>query len=1217
MKRAHPLRLPAVLAATLGILAACDVSDSPDRTGGTVATTFAPRILAPAEGVRQATFVVLNVWSSPNNDNKWDSVYQEDLISTFEKSIEVKNVPLRTALKFRLAGYVVSFPNGVKTVDTVWTAVKENFSLSTTTPQTQSTTILAKNWAVAPVPPYAATTVLKPGSPVVLKTTKGQRIVVSSSASVSCQGTTPADTTVQVVPLLDTSLSTWVWTCSDDPAVLPSSPRFFRWSVDTSGIAADRTPFAPIPTSFAGFADLSRITALEVDPTQSVDFGTSSALALAWNLAISPETTTPQASDFPSPPRSRQTAQHDTTGAKLSLWQSLKDTLADFPGRMRVLATVVRTDTSLGQEWISPPTRFWFNLAPPPAPRFTLVQAGWDSVRIDWDLSREDLQYRAYRHAGSEDFDTTNGDRLLDAQLKAATTGIGALPSSSPVSVKLVVVDPRTGLSTLVLLTTSTRSLPTLPVPTMIAPSAANPVVLKQSNQGSTLVTVASDSAGKPLTFLFASTEVDTADVPDPANLEWPSVTSPGARASTDGSIVTNGLPGQYVVLSIAATDSQGRISAPLKRLFKIVANNAEVMPDPPTGLRLARRDTSALDFQWNATAGFRYRVRYDLNGRGPDSSDVDADSFRLAGLSPGDTATSITVRAIDKTDPQKISAYSQSLAMAITRRPPSRPDQPRASWSTESGPLKLRFTWTRTAGNSDEYALADVKGIGELPLSSAWTARNKSTPGADTLEIPYSEVQAYPFAAFGIRAIADSMQSPPSWVVVPIPRLAPAFDPNAVAWQKGDTVRISFATNGAEAAFQLKAKVIRGTTAETTLVVTSIPGNLPLGSFKAGSISGLFWWERREPTGVALFDAGPVGRIEKQILSAPTGFRLLPRGSDNQWIFQAPPTLAPLAIPHLVVRSAGKVGISSIMDGDSIMSLLADKDTFQLVQVLGRDTSFPTIRQTLSLIESAPIANPPPGAYLFRFPIELTPPFGTGATVQVRQSKAEWRDYQVPFDPLEMANPETRLVAPFAVGSIEPLEYAQDSTFKQPDWEKRVLRGNETPIGNDWIGVSDAAIYWVGADLRNNPAYIKLSQLSLTGPGIVGFATNLTKGASMDASEMAGATVGIRGASGKEFHLVIGHGSKLEIPMIFVPTTLSATGSTQKTFVADFFPATTEPQPFYRDAKGNAFPVTAAQMSTVLSSATWIGFSVRSTATLLGSVEITSIHLVPKKPRF
>lgn len=1213
MTKARNLKLPAVLASTLGILAACDLSDSPDRTGAAVTTTFAPRILAPAEGVRQATFVVLNVWSSSGN-NKWDSVYQEDLISAFQPSITVKNVPLRKALRFRLAGYVTTYPDGIETTDTVWTAVKENFSLSSTTPLTQPTTVLAQNWAIAPVSPFSRSTVLKPGSPLTLKTSAGQRLSVDSSAQVSCEGTTPADTAVQLVPLLDTSFSVWVRTCSDDPKVLPSSPRNLRWSVDTNGVGRQLTPLAPKPVSgFSDFDDFSRVTSLESDPTQTMDFGASGTSVLAWNLSCSPETSAPVPGDFPPVPSSHSSARFDTAESKFSLWPALKDSLLVYRRGMRVLATLVRTDVRLGKEWVSSPTRFWFNLVPPPLPtRFQLESLRWDSASIEWDLSRTDLEYRAFRHPGEGAFDSTAGTPLPDSLLKVPFAKIGSLPSNSALSIMLVVRDPRTGLKSSTTRSTTTRALPALSVPTMTTPSAANPVTLKPSLQKNTKIQVADDSAGTPLTFLYVETSVDTAGIANPLGRPWPTVSGPSVKASSNGQIETSGQPGQYVYLSIVATDGAGRVSEPLQRLFKIVAESDVVMPDAPTGLRLSQRDTNALTFSWNAMQGFRYRLRYSVNGQRETEADTTSNIYRITGLKPGDSVTSIAVRALDNTNAQLISPYSQAIPIAFTKRPPPVPDRPEASWIAQSGSLKLRLVWTRAAGTTNQISSEQVTGSTNVPPDPTWVFRSKTHPGVDTVEIPYADLQKGAFFAFGVRAIQDSLASAPAWQVAPIPRLAPAFDPDAFAWQKGDTVKVSFSTKGADASFDLKARISQLGLPDTTLVVTSNPGILPLGSFKSGKISGQFWWERRDPTNVAAFDRGLDGRIEQQILPAPTGFALLPGPTEKDWIFQPPTGLDSNAIPMLVVRTSREVKLLKISVGETVTSTPSEADTFQLVQVVGRDTSFATLGRTLRYVTTAPTSSPPQGSYLFPFAVSMSSTLGG---VQL-QSATDWKDYSGAFDPFALGTFNARIAGPFTVGAPKPFEFRKDSTFNDLDWAKRFDQATEGTLGKTLVSFDSGTIRYTPSTSLKVPATIVLSQQRTGAPATIAFAVDPVNNSTYDASFAKELVVRSPDSLTKKigYALVIASRTSKAENIVYIPMLVD--GKLLRAPLAATTATTLLPWVVTREGKKQSIAWTG--VSAYLSDISWVGIQVDALTTgLTGAVEFSSISFVGTPSRF
>lgn len=1208
----RPVRLSLLLASTLGILAACDVSDSPARTNAPTTATFSPRILAPAGGVRKAEWLHLQVWTRDDNgDGTWDSLYSDAKIPPASPSLKV-TVPVGKRVRYRVAGYVISFPSpGKRQADTVWSAENEVRIYSAGTTDDDAGTV-AKNWAVAPVSPFSESTLLTAGSPIVLTTRTGQRLAVGTSDSVSCGGTTPADSIVSLVPQFATTYSVWVRSCSEDAEVLPSSPRRLQWAVDTIGVAKRLTPSAPKPSSgFVDFSDFSRISELELNPEQSIDFGEAKTTSLAWNLALSQDTSTPDTGDYPSAPASRDAAQFDTVGSKLNFWQELHDTLDSYKTGMRVLVTLVRTDISLGKEWVSAPTRFWFTLVPPPLPsRFNVVATRWDSVQVDWSL-RDDLEYRAFRHPGRTTFDPSVGQPLDDSVLKKGVFGIGALPSDSAVTILLVVRNPLTGLSSTATAFAITRPLPALPVPTMSSPSAANPVTLKQSQQNATTVEVATDSAGKRLSILYRATLEDTSGITNPLTQPWPIVTLSNAVTSQDGLIQTNGAPGQYVFLSIVATDGEGRISAPLKRVFMIVADNEVVAPSPPSGLSLTQRDSNALTFSWKAMPGFDYRLRYSINGQVPKTEAVSSNTLIITGLKPGDFLSSIAVQAVDQTNSTLVSPFSQEIPTAYTKSPPPVPEIRDTSWFVRDHSLFLKLVWVRAPGTTNEYRRETVTSQTPPTAAGNWLPWSRSAPGLDSVEIPYSELQDSRFVAFGIRAHQDSLTSDPAWMVVPIPRLPPAFDTGAIAWQNGDIVKISFAVTAQDTAlFQLKAHITQdGRT--TTQVVTSNPGIFRLGSPRTSVLSAEFFWERKAPTGVGALDIGTPVRIEKKIIPAPKEFVLLPGLSTKEWRFPTPSGLDAKATSLLVQKTrSGDVSAIPFKAGTvgNVKSDPLDQDSFWVAQIVDRDTSLVSLPRTLTLLPVQPVASPAPGSYLFPFDITLTVPEGIKATAQVEQPGGKWEtDVPGPFNPFVMSSPTARLAGPFEVSDTMSLAYTLDSTFNDKVWAERVTKLKET----GWIIPTNTSVTYVNRITTTvADAHLKIVGPPTSNSAIVDFAVDPINNSMMNLSEAKEIRVHYLGGTlTGQLTIVVTCVLDDSVYSISLKSTTFDEGMKLSTAVLkptstkDFAPS------YWNKAKESMIPIPWEEFPKYLKNVRSVGITVRPSATgSAGSVSLTGL---------
>jgi len=1205
---------PAILA-VLGILAACDVNDSPRHAGSPTVAAFAPRVLAPAGGFRKADWLTLSVWKQ-NGVGGWDSLYFRDSIAPTKPSVSVK-VPLSVKLRYRIAGYIVSFTGGLRTTDTVWSAEESGFILYDSMPVSKSAATQARNWAVSPTSLTSPSAVFIPGNTAAFRTGRGELVAARLDSSVSC--TDARDSVASVSAPIGDSLRVWVIACGADASVVPTKPRRYAWAIDTTTTADTKTPIAPVVSGNSGFASGQNLPSSQTDPTARVQFSAPAGARIAWDFRLDDAILAfPDSSEFPAVPKTLAEARFLTDSAKLDLWSRIRDSVGGHPAGFRVLVTTTRIDTSLGRSWVSSPTRFWFTVTPPPTPsRFGIAGARWDSVAVDWDLSTPGLTYQAWHGIGTDIPDVQRATQVPADRLTSTDWGIGALPADTSVTVLLRATDPRTGFSSQVKRTAKTLVLPSLPAPRLRWPNT-DPATIKKSSQDTLAALWAADSAGRPLRVRYGWTRSLVASTPDPMAVAWPDLSQAASTTlSSDSAIHPGGAPGDYVYLSFATEDAQGRRSATIRQLLTIVADDADVPPDAPRGLHLVARSGSSLLLAWDSLPGFSYRVRYRSAGQGLIEADIDSAHFAVTGLAVGTKVDSIAVLARQISNPSRQSGWSQPSVAFSTRNPPPAPPRATAEWILDGGLPKLRWRWTRTAGTTDSFAVVGLSDTLAAPGSVAWKAPSSSQPGPDSLDIPYGSVPTTPFLAFGLRAVRDSVASTPVWAIREIPIPAPKVDPSTVrVWQFGDVWKFAFSGTTHPANFVLKVQVsqVLGTSSSfaSTVAIPGASAVFSLDSLQPGAAGARFYWERKPAMGIPVFDRGEEYFVAKTILPPPSGFTLTPAPTDGEWTFQAPANLANGA--EVVLHRSNAQGASDrpIKTGETVAAAPAAQDTFQIAQIVGEDTSALSPGQGLAVLP-APRGNPIPSSYLFPFDVTIS-----GQAPQY-QLNGTWIDARTPVSPSSFPDRTipVRDIGPFAMSPVNKLAYVFDSTFDDPDWEKRVINGVGVVPGKGWVGSANATMSWVAGDGRN-PSYIKVAQTAVGSPGIVGFATNYSGGTTYDASGMGGATIGVTTAGTKiSYAFVIGSSAKGGIPVIYVPATISATGSTGTTLLADFFPAATATQPFTLDSKGTSTPVTATQMTAALAASTWLGVAVSGTSTLTASMVVTSIHLVSNRSRF
>lgn len=1208
MKRMRNFRLPLVVATTLGILAACDVSDSPSRAAAPTTATFSPRILAPAGGVRPADRLHVQVWSRDDRTGAWAVVFEDTSMAPNLAKIQVK-VPLGVRLKYRIAGYSINFPQpGKRQIDTVWSASKDDVrAIYDQVPVTENSAAVAKNWALPPTTPHTDGITFLPGNAATFKSTSPYRVAAKTDPSVSCADA--KDTSAIVPAPIGDSLRIWVISCGpDDTSVVPTKPRRYAWAIDTSNTSATRTPIAPVVTGNPGFVTGQILTTSQTDPTTPVLFSATAGEVIAWDVRLDDSiSATPDSSAYPPVPASLATAKFRTDSAKIDLWSQLKGSVGEHPGGFRVLVTAVRIDTSLGRGWVSVPTRFWFTVTPPSVPsRFTLTARRWDSVSVTWDLSAPDLSYEAWYAPGRDIPDLRRATPVPPAKLLLAEWGLNGLQPESSYTVLVRATDRRTGLSSQQQLNAKTLALPTLPVPSLLSPNFS-PASVKKSAQDSLVATWTPDSAGRSLKVRYGWSR-GAAATPD----GWPDLAQAATTTLSSSLIKLSGNVGDSVRLSFATEDSLGRRSDPVHQILVIVADNVEVGPDAPRNLRLVARTASSLSLAWDSMPGLAYTICYKPAGRDMQTQELDSSHFTIRGLAGGTQVDSIAVLARSLADSTKYSGWSP-LLKATTRNPPPDPARAESRWIVDQGVVKLRWSWTRVAGTTDSIAIVGVSDSLSTPSSVNWLTTSSSTAGTDYYDIPFPQPSSKPLLAFGIRSFRDSLPSATTWAFREIPVPAPRIDSTKLRiWQAGNVWKLLYTGEAPPKGFVLRAlvsQVVGTTSVKDSFDISTALSTYPLAALRPNApAGGHFYWQRTDPLGIPLFDRGAEYFIAKTILAPPSEFTLTPAPTDGSWTFQS---ALPTDETAYLRRFSGKnFQNRTIAEYDTIIAMPSDLDTFQIARIVDQDTSAWSPAKSLDVLGMV-TGTPAPGTYLFPFKVTLT-----GRAPQYLFN-GKWLDAGVPLNPLSFPKGTipTRDVASFAVSPTNPLAYDFDTTFTDAAWEQRVQQGKGVAPGSKgWVGTVNAEAAWVAGE-RLNPAYIKVGQSALGARAVIGFSTNATGGSVFDASTMGGATIGVMSPTSTiKYTFVVGSDVKTELPPIFFPATISTTD--KNILIADFTPAATLTQPYTVDAKGIATPVASEDVARALASVRWMGVAAQGPSGTYSSFTLTSIRLVPNMSR-
>jgi len=630
------------LSVLLVALASCDRDDAIRPVApSSESVPFAPRILAPAGGLRQADYVHLQIWAF--DQGAWTSIFEKTDISAGLTKFGV-NVPRNVRLSYRVAGYTVSLIDGIRQVDTVWSASKDRVFLTDSLGSDSAGTV-AKNWARSPEIPLDTTVLLQARQTLKFHAAAGERIVVATTASAaSCAKTTPADTAATWTVGADSALGLYVRGCPIDTATgHASSLRYLSWNVDGASLVRAYTPLLA-PTASLQLAEL------QANPSRSENLlspnnpSVGGEVRLAWNLALDTlvRDTPKVAEDFPTAPTGLASA-HGSSLDSLRLWDTLQSWLASHPQGARVRLSLVAIRTLDNRSWVGEPSYRWFTILPPEAPQFQLSSPSWGAVEFRWNQTTfpTRLRLRAWMQPGSAKPDTSLAALASDSLSKTSFVGRG-YTGGQIVSVRLVARDSLTGLVTESILSTTTSAWPALPAPQMKPGSGS------QLHETDTLaLSTTADPAGQPVALRYFVKQATASSVD---SSQFSVVGATWRTNANRYSLPLTGLTGQFLYVGAAFVDTvHGRSSDTILAWIEVAQNTVALRPESPANLALVARTSSSIQVSWSKVANATYQLELTKSGV---SSVLDvSDTVKtISGLSNGDSV-SIRVRSVSATE--------------------------------------------------------------------------------------------------------------------------------------------------------------------------------------------------------------------------------------------------------------------------------------------------------------------------------------------------------------------------------------------------------------------------------------------------------------------------------------------------------------------------------------------------------------------------------------
>lgn len=748
-----PIR-PWVAIALLASLFACDINDDAARGDARPRTDavgrLTPRIQAAMGALAPCDSVHLRLRLA-DGQGAPEPVAKAD-VPWSAKSATLTGVPLNRKWRLEVWGTTGS--------DTLWYGTDTGTLLEAgnLARNTSSPSVVVKNFAKAPTAFWKGRP-LENGARVLVGDTILVKAPDSSHLGIGADGVrpdcSPADAgEFRLVMAQEGSYNITAVACDED-----------RWDSRMLEVGW----IAQVRDSISLLTRLDPVHGTWRDWTSPVRMAASNGLPVVWRAIASGDTSTPQDPDWAALDASsatrREGSEIDSNMVRLLVDSALAST--DSTGRILVKAWAVRGNAPVDS------IRFWWKLHLPSVRRPVVTHTrGFGNVRFSW-VKSDARQIRAWIG-----IDGTWSPAAIQTDGPYGYCVASGLGAGKLARLRLVAVDPTSGRTSDTLFDSATsRNPPPVPRFTVVNSRTDSAYVTL------TLGTHSESIEGVSWSVAFGRSYSDGMSFTQVADL----ATAPWTRQVGEG---------RFVFAVRAIRDDSATVDTQWCEVAGLAANR----PQMPQNLRLVRRTTDSLYWEWNANAERGYLVHW---GDDPaqelvqaNSADLEPGTGRFARrLEPGDSSW-IAVFAKpggDSTAGPSLGAYS---GMARTRSVPGIVTEfdVAVGFGADFG-VELVAKWTALPGLRyvvyDSTSVLDTTVVGQESLR--WKLSDTSRSACD----------------ISIRALnSDSSLSGPVVVSVAIPKVR-GFDPLAwTTWVGSRTVnfRLESAVPGAPDSLRIVA---------------------------------------------------------------------------------------------------------------------------------------------------------------------------------------------------------------------------------------------------------------------------------------------------------------------------------------------------------------------------------------------------------------------------
>lgn len=798
----------------LASLFACDIHDDAPRgdvrPGATGVGTLTPRIQAVTGALAPCDSVHLRLRLT--DEQKTPELAASADVPWSAKSATLTGVPLNRKWRLEVWGTTGS--------DTLWYGTDTGTLLEAgnLSRNTSSPSVVVKNFAKAPAVfwkgrPLENGAMVLIGDTILVKSPDSTALGIGSDgARPDCFPADPGE--FRLVMALEGSYNITAVACGDD--LWDSRMLEVGWTAQVRDSISLLTRLDPVHGTWR-------------DWTSPVRMATSNGLPVVWRAIASGDTSTPQDADWSaldasSAPR-REGSEIDSNLVRSLVDSALAST--DSTGRILVKAWAVRGDAPVDS------IRFWWKLHLPSVRRPVVTHTrGFGNVRFSW-VKSDAREIRAW--IGLDGTWTPAAIQTDGPYGYCLASGLG---SGQLARLRLVAVDPTSGRTSDTLFDSAMSRNPP-PVPRFM-------VVNSRTDSAYVTLTLGAHSEsieGVSWSVAFGPSYSDQMSFTQVADL----ATTPWTRQVGEGTFV-------FAVRAIR--DDSATVDTQWCEVAGLAANR----PQMPQNLRLVRRTTDSLYWEWDANPDRGYLVHWgsdpgqeivQVNG-----ADLEPGTGRFARrLGPGDSSW-IAVFAKpggDSTAGVSLGAFSGT---ARTRSVPA----PVTDFGVAVGfgadfGVELVAKWTALPGLRyvvyDSTSALDTTVVGQGSLR--WSLSDTSRSGCD----------------ISIRALnSDSTLSDPVSVAVSIPRVR-GFDPAAWStWVGSRSVnfRLESAVPGAPDSLRIVAPwTLDGARLDTVVAFPQVGGSRALEHdsvrlHASPSVQLQYLWKNgdRSPLGALALDFQP-----------------------------------------------------------------------------------------------------------------------------------------------------------------------------------------------------------------------------------------------------------------------------------------------------------------------------------------------------------------------